>query len=92
VIMEEGLVETLLVTDGLVTNEIGSEVFLVGGSLSWGRCVEVVGWGEGSFLAASCSPGDDLFEPLIMSVSSLLQAFASSSRGLFRDIFSGGWI
>ena len=30
----EGLVETLFVTVGRVTNEIGSEVFLVGGSLS----------------------------------------------------------
>lgn len=89
-IIDDGLVETLFVTDGRVTNEIGSDVFLVGGSASWGRCVVIDGWGDETFLAASWSPVDDLLELLIMSVSSLLQAFANSSSGLFKEMLSGG--
>ena len=66
------------VDEGLVTNDMGSDVCLVGGSLSWGRWGEVVG-GEESFLCTVLVLVD------IMSVSSLLQALASSSSGLFRD-------
>ena len=70
------------VEEGLVTNDIGSDVCLVGGSLNWGRWAEVVG-GEESFLCTGSTPVLELVD--IMSVSSLLQAFASSSSGLFRD-------
>ena len=70
------------VDEGLVTNDIGSEVCLGGGSLSWGRWGEVVG-GEESFLWTWSTLDRELVD--IMSVSSLLQALASSSRGLFRD-------
>ena len=66
------------VDEGLVTNDMGSDECLVGGSLSWGRWGEVVG-GEESFLCTVLELVD------IMSVSSLLQALASSSSGLFRD-------
>ena len=62
-------------------------MFLVGGNLSCGRCVERDGWGEEEiFLAASWSPVEDLLDPFIMSVSSLLQAFANSSSGLFKEM------
>jgi len=60
--VDVGLVETLFVTLGLVTKEIGSEVLLEGGSLSWGKWRVVVGYwrGESTFLCASCIPGVDL--------------------------------
>ena len=84
-INDDGLLWAVFVMDGFVTSDMDSDVFLVGGSLSCGRWADV-GCGDGRRLATSCSPDEDLLELFIISVSSLLQALARSSRGLFNDM------
>ena len=71
------------VEEGLLTRASGSEDCLVGASLSWGMWGEVeMCVGELAFLPTCPASGRPA---LIMEVSSLLQALASSSRGLFRE-------
>ena len=88
----EAEVEALEEGEGLVTSAMGWLWCRVGGSRSWGRCglwpapwpgaaKEAGAGGE----AEGCLLGWGWCWQLIMSVSSLLHALASSSRGLFSE-------
>ena len=94
-VVAEGLeaeVEALEEGEGLVTSAMGWLWCRVGGSRSWGRCgLWPASWpgaakeaGAGGE-AEGCLLGWGWCWQLIMSVSSLLHALASSSRGLFSE-------